>query len=101
MVYRCLSFLLIRVILWLGLLHLKTELSMNLGGVTDGVTDRVTDAEKKILDELIKDPGYSYVNIANNLGISKKPVAERIKSLKDKGIVVRVGNNKNGYWKIK
>ena len=42
-----------------------------------GVTDRVTDAEKKVLDELIKDPGYSYVNIANNLGISKKTVAER------------------------
>ncbi len=73
-------------------------------GVTDGVTDRVTDgvtdAEKKVLNELIKDPGYSYVNIANNLGISKKTVAERMKSLKDKGIVVRIGNNKNGYWKI-
>ena len=36
------------------------------------VPSGVIDAEKKVLDELIKDPGYSYVNIVNNLGISKK-----------------------------
>jgi ATP-dependent DNA helicase RecG len=69
-------------------------------GVTDGVTDEVTDAERRILNELKIDPGYSYVMIAENLGISKKTVAEHIKSLKEKGIIERVGNNKTGHWKI-
>jgi ATP-dependent DNA helicase RecG len=70
-------------------------------GVTDRVTDEVTDAERRILDELRIDPGYSYVRIADNLGISKKTVAEHIKGLKNKGIIERVGNNKTGHWRIK
>lgn len=68
--------------------------------VTDGVTDGVTDPERKILDELKTDPGFSYVTIAGNLGISKKTVASHIKVLKEKGIIERVGNNKTGHWKI-
>ncbi len=70
------------------------------GKVTDGVTDEVTDAERRILDKLRIDPGYSYVMIAENLGISKKTVAAHIKSLKEKGVIERVGNNKTGHWKI-
>ena len=69
-------------------------------GVTDGVTDEVTDAERMILDELRIDPGYSYVMIAKNLGISKKTVAAHIKGLKEKGVIERIGNNKTGHWKI-
>lgn len=64
------------------------------------VTDEVTNAERRILDELRIDPGYSYVMIAENLGISKKTVATQIKSLKGKGIIERVGNNKTGHRKI-
>ena len=70
------------------------------GKVTDRVTDKVTDAEKRILEALKIDPGYSYVSLAEILGISKKTVAEHIKSLKDKGIIERIGNNKKGYWQI-
>ena len=70
------------------------------GKVTDGVTDEVTDAERRILDKLRIDPGYSYVMIAETLGISKKTVAAHVKSLKEKGVIERVGNNKTGYWKI-
>lgn len=64
------------------------------------VTDGVTDAEHKLLLELQADPGYSYVKLAEILNISKKTVAERIKSLKNKGIIQRVGSNKRRYWKI-
>ena len=70
------------------------------GEVTDEVTDKVTNAERRILNELKKNTGYSYVMIAGNLGISKKTVAEHIKALKEKGIIERVGNNKTGHWKI-
>lgn len=69
--------------------------------VTNGVTVRVTDAEKKILIQLEVDPGYSYVELAEKLGVSKKTIAEHIKSLKEKGIIRRIGNNKKEYWKIK
>ena len=70
------------------------------GKVTDGVTDKVTNAEKKILSHLEVDPGYSYVDLAEKIGVSKKTIAEHIKSLKEKGIIKRIGNNKKGYWEI-
>ena len=70
------------------------------GKETGEVTDRVTNAEGRILNELKKNTGYSYVMIAGKLGISKKTVAEHIKALKEKGIIERVGNNKTGHWKI-
>lgn len=69
-------------------------------GVTNGVTDGVTDAEKRILNELYVDPDYTYVVLAEKIGVSKKTVAEHIKSLKAKGIIERKGSSKKGYWQI-
>ena len=69
-------------------------------GVTDGVTDEVTDKEMEVIELLIEDPAYSYVELANKLKLSKKTVAERIKQLKDKKLITRVGTSKRGYWKI-
>ena len=69
-------------------------------GVTDEVTDRVTDGELRVLQLLSIDPGIPYTALANKLEVSKKTIAEKISSLKSKGIIERVGNNKRGYWKI-
>lgn len=63
--------------------------------------NKVTDAEMKKIIQLEVDPGYSYVDLAEKVGISKKRIAEHIKSLKEKGIIKRIGNNKKGYWEIK
>ena len=35
-----------------------------------------------------------------HLGISIRGVDRAIKSLKDKGIIERMGSNKTGYWKV-
>lgn len=63
--------------------------------------DKVTDAEMKKIIQLEVDPGYSYVDLAEKVGVSKKRIVEHIKSLKEKGIIKRIGNNKKGYWEIK
>lgn len=63
--------------------------------------DKVTDAEMKKLIQLEVDLGYSYVDLAEKVGVSKKTIAEHIKSLKEKGIIKKIGNNKKGYWEIK
>ena len=68
--------------------------------VTDGVTDGVTDAENSLLMLLIEDPAYSYNVLAEKLSVSRKTVAEHIRSLKKKGIISRVGSDRNGYWNI-
>ena len=69
-------------------------------GVTDGVTDRVTDSEMLVLELLDFDSRYTYTELSDKLQISGKSVAEKIRSLKNKGIITRIGKPKTGYWKI-
>ena len=68
--------------------------------VTDKVTDRVTDGEIAILSLLAEDPAYTYTLLAQKLDVSRKTISQRIKSLKEKGIIQRIGSEKKGYWKI-
>lgn len=69
-------------------------------GVTDKVTDKVTDSERKVLVLLMEDPSYTYQDLANKVGVSRKTIAEKIKTLKEKSVIMRVGTSKKGYWKI-
>ncbi len=64
------------------------------------VTEKVTEKEMKVLELLIEDPGYTTNYIAEKLSLNRKTISLRIKSLKEKGIIVRVGSDKKGYWKI-
>lgn len=68
--------------------------------VTERVTERVTDAEKALLTLLLEDPAFTYAALAEKLGVSRKSVSVKIKSLKDKGIIRGIGSDTKGYWKI-
>ncbi len=50
--------------------------------VTDKVTEKVTD------------------NLDEKLLVSRKTVSQRLKELKEKGIIERIGSDRKGYWKI-
>ena len=64
------------------------------------VTEKVTEKEKMVLELLMEDPGFTTSYIAEKLSLNRKTVSLRIKSLKEKGVIVRVGSDKKGYWKI-
>jgi ATP-dependent DNA helicase RecG len=34
------------------------------------------------------------------VGISKRKILDNINKLKELGLIIRIGNNKSGYWKI-
>lgn len=48
----------------------------------------------------MKNPKVTQISIANQLKISEKTVKRNINKLKEKGIVERIGADKNGYWRI-
>lgn len=73
----------------------------SLDKVTEGVTEKVTEAEQKLLSLLLEDPAYTYAVLAEKLGVSRKTISSRIKSLKDKGVLQRVGSDTKGHWQIK
>lgn len=68
--------------------------------VTDRVTDRVTENERAVILLLEEDPGYTMQQLAERLSVSRKTVASRLKKLKEKGAIERVGSDRSGYWKV-
>lgn len=69
--------------------------------VTEKVTENLKEDEKKVVEILRKNPYATYSDIADILKISRKTASLKIKALKEKDIIVRVGASKNGYWKFR
>ena len=78
----------------------KHLINDSLNKVTDRVTVKVTEAEKELLKLLSENPTCTYAYLANKLGVSRKTIATKIKSLRDKEIILRIGSDKKGYWHI-
>ena len=68
--------------------------------VTERVTEKVTEKEQEVLNLIIEDPGYTSKMMADKLTLSRKTITDRLRSLKDKGIIQRIGSDTKGYWKI-
>ena len=65
------------------------------------VTEKVTDVTEKRILELLKDNAkYKTVELAEMLDISRKTVSVKLKNLRKKGIIERVGSDRKGYWNI-
>lgn len=76
-------------------------------GTDDGTDDKgirlnedLSDTEKKLIMELIKNPKYTYNQLASEIGISRRTVSRTVASLVEKKYIERVGNHKSGFWKI-
>lgn len=67
----------------------------------DKFAERLSDREQQILNLIIEDPGYTTSQMGAKLAISRVAVGNHIKSLKEKGVIERVGSDRKGYWKIK
>lgn len=65
------------------------------------VTEKVTDVTEKRILELLKDNSkYKTSELAEMLDISRKTVSIKLKNLREKGIIERVGSDRKGYWNI-
>ena len=64
------------------------------------LNEDLSDTEKKLILELIKNPKYTYNQLASEIGISRRTVSRTVASLVEKKYIERIGNNKSGFWKI-
>lgn len=62
--------------------------------------EKINDTQVKILDLLSEDTRLSAVKLAEQIGITSRNVEVNIKKLREKGILIRHGSPKNGYWDI-
>ena len=67
---------------------------------TEKFTEKFTESEQKILNELIKNPYVTQIQLSERLGISKRSIIKNMKNLKDKNKIKRIGSDRKGYWEI-
>lgn len=60
----------------------------------------MSDTQEKILVLLSKDAQLSASKMADQIGVARRNIEANIKKLKERGILVRHGSPKNGYWEI-
>lgn len=69
--------------------------------VTVNVTVKVTENQKRILEEIKKNPFITQEELSNIVGITRKSINENMKKLQQNGIIERIGADRNGHWEIK
>lgn len=67
---------------------------------TEKFTERFSENEQKILNELIKNPYITQVQLSELLRISKRSIIKNMKNLKYKNKIKRIGSDRKGYWEI-
>jgi Fic family protein len=63
-------------------------------------TVKTTPTQEGIIDLVRKNPLSTYDELAAQLGVGRATVARNIAILKGRGVLERVGEDKNGYWKL-
>ena len=60
----------------------------------------MTSAQSEVLAVIAKNPKVTTAEIADALGLSANTVSSRIRTLKDKNYIRRIGPDKGGSWEI-
>lgn len=79
-----------------------TKTSAIAGAAGDALAAvKLTKSEKAVLEVLRGDPMVTQEAVALKIGLTKYGVRYVIKSLKEKGMITRIGSSRNGIWKVK
>lgn len=83
----------------------KTDTSSEKGSASssekDGAgSDKPQDVVQSILSAIRHNPKVSAAEIAMQVGLSSRAVEKRIKTMRENGIIRRVGPDRGGYWEV-
>lgn len=76
----------------------KLPLSGQLNGQ---INDHISNLEQDVLACLRDNPGMTNAELIEKTGKSQRTITRVLSTLKGKGLIVRIGSNKKGYWQIK
>ena len=68
--------------------------------LVDGLVDGLVESQRKIVELIKANPKISKKEMAKNIGISTTAVDKHIRSLREKGILKRVGGDRSGHWEL-
>ncbi len=76
-----------------ALIEQTKVLNRQSGGLDGGLADRIVEMIRS--DSLI-----TVLEIADNLGMSKRTVEREMKKLRESGCIIRKGGNRHGHWQV-
>lgn len=68
--------------------------------VVDRLVDGLVESQRKIVELIKANPKISKKEMAENIEISTTAVDKHIRSLREKGILKRVGGDRSGHWEL-
>lgn len=68
--------------------------------ITAKITIKITANQRKILDEIRKNPFITQEELSAKLGIARLNIIKNMKKLQENNIIRRIGATKNGHWEI-
>ena len=80
---------------------MKKNSESDYTNVTDTETGIETDTERRIVALISKNPKISISKMAVDMNMSQSGIRYALGRLRDKGVVERIGAQKNGSWIIK
>ena len=69
-------------------------------GLVEGLVKGLVESQQRLVKLIAGNPKISKKEMANVLGISITGIDKSINSLKEKGIIKRIGSNSSGHWEI-
>ena len=69
-------------------------------GTNVGINVGINKTEKAVLNILISNPEKTAVEMAVEVGVTKRTIERTLVSLKKKGLIERIGSNKSGSWVV-
>lgn len=85
----------------IGLFFRNENVATNVTDVTINVTKELSEIELVVLEEIKKNNNPTRELLARMTGRNSRAIQRILNSLRDKGLIRRVGYNKSGHWKIK
>lgn len=68
--------------------------------LVDRLVDRLAESQRKILSLISKNPYISKQELSKEIAISTTAIDKNIRTLKQKGLLKRMGSAKGGHWEI-
>lgn len=78
----------------------EAEKSISKEDLKSGLGEKLGENERKLLMLVVDDKFLAIQIMAQKLGVSTTAVENILKKLKQKGILMRIGPDKGGYWEV-
>ena len=80
--------------------EVRNKFGINSGEGDKTISPEINSTQKKILALLSDTPEMTGEVLAKQIGVTARTIESNIRKLKDLGLLVRHGSNKDGYWEV-